>query len=65
MLDTKEIKEILQYMEIQIKKLEDAVDISDTKLTEIITATDAIRFDFEQLKMKLNMKTLMDKFKNE
>ena len=52
-------------MEIQIKKLEDAVDICDIKITEIEKATDAIRFDFEQLKMRLNMKNLMDKFKDE
>jgi hypothetical protein len=53
-LEKKDIKEILEYMEIQIKKLEDAVDISDQKLTEIAVATDAIRFDFEQLKKKIN-----------
>lgn len=48
-----EIKEILECMEIQIKKLEDAIDISDSKLTEIERATDAIRFDFEQLKQRI------------
>jgi len=34
-----EIREILEYMEVQIKKLEDAVDIADNKLTEIAVAT--------------------------
>jgi len=41
-------------MEIQIKKLEDAVDIADNKLSEIAVATDAIRFDLEELKKRIN-----------
>jgi hypothetical protein len=52
-LDVKEIKEIIECLEIQIKKLEDAGDIADNKLSEIIVATAAIRFDFEQLKMRI------------
>lgn len=47
-----EIREILEYMEVQIKKLEDAVDIADNKLTEIAVATASIRYDLEQLKMR-------------
>lgn len=47
-----EIREIIEYMEIQIQKLEDAVDIADNKLTEIAVATASIRYDFEQLKMR-------------
>ena len=47
-----EIREILEYMEVQIKKLEDAVDIADNKLTEIAVATASISYDFEQLKMR-------------
>jgi hypothetical protein len=39
-------------MEIQIKKSEDALDIIDKKLTESMVATAAIRYDFEQLKMR-------------
>ncbi len=41
-------------MEVQIKKLEDAVNESDKQYTEIAQATDAIRFDFEQLKARIN-----------
>ena len=41
-------------MSIQIKKLEDAMDILDQKFTEASTATDAIRFDYEQLKKYIN-----------
>lgn len=54
MLDREEIKEILQYMEIQIKKLEESSDTADNKLSEIVVATAAIRFDFEQLKKRVN-----------
>ena len=57
MLDRKEIEEIvngikekLEYQELQIKKLEDARDISDEKFTEMSVATDAIRFDHEAIK---------------
>lgn len=52
--ELKEIRNILNYMEIQIKKLEDAVDIADNKLSEIAVATDAIRFDLEELKKRIN-----------
>ena len=51
--DLEKIKIILEYMEIQIKKLEDAGDIADNKLSEIVVATAAIRFDHEQLKMRI------------
>ena len=47
-----EIRDILEHMEVQIKKLEDAVDIAHNKLTEIAVATASIRYDFEQLKMR-------------
>ncbi len=50
----KEIKEILEYQEIQIKKLEDAQDISDQKLVEERVAMDAIRFDHENIKQRIN-----------
>lgn len=51
-MNLNEIREILEYMKVQIKKLEDAVDIADNKITEIAVATAAIRYDFEQLKMR-------------
>ncbi len=52
--ELEEIRNILKCVEIQIKKLEDAVDIADNKLSEIAVATDAIRFDFEELKKRIN-----------
>ena len=52
--EIEEIKEILEYMGIQIKKLEEARDGSDKQYTEIAQATDAIRFDYEQLKNRVN-----------
>lgn len=60
-----ELRETLQCMEIQIKKSEDALDIIDKKLTESMVAMAAIRFDFERLKTELNMRNLMDEFKDE
>lgn len=52
--DIKEIREILECMEIQIKKLSDALDGVDNRFTEMVQATDAIRFDFEELKKRIN-----------
>ncbi len=49
-----EIKKILEYQEIQIKKLEDAQDISDQKLIEACVAMDAIRSDHENIKQRIN-----------
>ena len=40
-------------MGIQIKKLEESLNIIDHKLTETMKATDAIRFDYEQLKKQI------------
>lgn len=50
----KEIKSISDYQDIQIKKLEDARDISDNKFTEMSLAMDAIRFDHENIKQRIN-----------
>lgn len=52
--ELKEIRNILNYMEIQIKKLEDAQDISDQKLIEACVAMDAIRSDHENIKQRIN-----------
>lgn len=49
-----DIKEILMCMEIQIEKLENALDMADQKYTEMVQATDAIRFDFNNLKKRIN-----------
>lgn len=45
----KELKEAHECQSIQIKKLEEALDIVDNKLTEMAQATDAIRYDHEQM----------------
>jgi hypothetical protein len=50
----KEIKEILECQGSQIKKLEDAFTISDNASTEMARATDAIRFDHEAIKQRIN-----------
>lgn len=54
MLDREEIKKILACTDIPMKKLGESLDIVDNQLTEIYQAMDAIRFDIEQAKKRVN-----------
>ena len=52
--ELEELKEICECMGIQLEKAKKSLDGLDNNFTEAVRAIDAIQFDFEQLKVRIN-----------